>query len=75
MLLYAVDAWCRKSVGESFIHMVWMSVCFGMVVPVAKGPGYSLNRANPACDIHLRLLIGGYFRVCFLGSEAHLVLP
>lgn len=57
MLQYAVDAWCYKSIAEATGHMVWMCVCFGMVVPVAKGPGYPLNRANRACvhpcDIHL----------------------
>ena len=50
MLQYAVDAWYHKKqvLGKASGHMVWMSVCFGMVVPVAKGPGYPLNRANRA---------------------------
>ena len=42
-----------KVLGKATGHMVWMSVGFGMVVPVAKGPGYPLNLANRACDVHL----------------------
>ena len=49
-----------KVLGKATGHMVWISVSFGMVVPVAKGPGYSLN-----------LLIGPSVQVCFLDSVTH----